>query len=40
MSLEKVEMNSTYGFSFKNKDPNVVEKHRPKDELSFEGPFP
>lgn len=37
-SLPKVEMNSTYAFSFKNKDPNHVVKHHPEDELKFEGP--
>ena len=34
-SLPKVEMNSNYAFSFRNKDPNVVVKHHPEDELKF-----
>jgi hypothetical protein len=37
-SLPKVEMNSTYAFSFRNKDPNYVVKEHPEDELKFEGP--
>jgi hypothetical protein len=37
-SLPKVEMNSTYTYSFRNKDANHVVKHRPTDELTFEGP--
>lgn len=31
-------MNSTYSFSFRDKDPNVVVKHHPEDELNFNGP--
>ena len=34
-SLPKVEMNSTYAFSFKNKDTKSVVKHHPEDELKF-----